>query len=127
MRQTTEHLGHRARAAAIAAAAAVLAAALLLLLGSGSASSAPTATASSTVTVKMKDFSFKPGTVSISKGDRVVWVNKDSVKHNATKGGSFTTGNIKPGGAVAVKFGSKGTYRYVCTLHPGMSGKIVVG
>jgi plastocyanin len=53
-------------------------------------------------------------------------VNRDSVKHTATKGGSFTTGKIKPGHAVAIRFGSKGTYRYQCTLHPDMHGKIVV-
>ena len=56
-----------------------------------------------------------------------MWVNLDKVKHTATKGGSFTTGKIKPGKAVAVRFGSKGTYRYHCTIHEDMFGKIVVG
>lgn len=95
----------------------------------GSAASAtPTATASKSVTVTIKDFKYKPATTNIDVGDRVVWANLDDVKHTATKGGSFTTGKIKSGKAVAVKFGSRGTYRYHCTLHPGeMSGKIVVG
>jgi plastocyanin len=128
MRAFTEHLGFRARAAAVAAIAGLLAAALLMVLGSGSAAdAAPSASASRSVTVAMKNFAFKPGTINISKGDRVVWVNNDSVKHTATKGGSFTTGKIKPGRAVAVKFGSNGTYRYHCTLHPNMTGKVVVG
>jgi plastocyanin len=127
MQAISRHLAGRARAAAIVAVAAAFAL-LLFTLGSGTgASAAPTATASKSVTVTIKGFKFKPGTINIGKGDRVVWVNRDSVKHDATRGGSFTTGKIKPGKAVAVKFGAKGTYRYHCTLHPEMIGKIVVG
>jgi plastocyanin len=129
MRSIGEHLGgrNRARAAAIAAIAG-LAALLLPVIGRGvPASASPAATASKSVTVTIKGFKFKPGTINIGKGDRVVWVNRDSVKHDATRGGSFSTGKIKPGKAVAVRFGAKGTYRYHCTIHPEMTGKIVVG
>jgi plastocyanin len=128
MQAISRHLAGRARAAAIVAVAAAFALVLpLTLAGDTGASAAPTATASKSVTVTIKDFKFKPGTISIGKGDRVVWVNRDSVKHDATRGGSFSTGKIKPGKAVAVKFGAKGTYRYHCTIHPFMTGKIVVG
>jgi plastocyanin len=127
MQAISRYLAGRARAAAIVVAAAAFAL-LLLTLGSGTgASAASTATASKSVTVTIKGFKFKPGTIDIGKGDRVVWVNRDGVKHDATRGGSFTTGKIKPGAAVAVRFGAKGTYRYHCTLHPEMIGKIVVG
>ena len=127
MQALSAHLAGRARVAAIVAAGAALAL-LLLTIGSGArASATPTATASRSVTVNIKDFKYKPPTIDINPGDRVVWVNLDKVKHTATKGGSFTTGKIKPGNAVAVKFGSKGTYRYHCTLHEDMFGKIVVG
>jgi plastocyanin len=126
MQAISAHPG-RARVAAIAAIGAAL---TLLLLTIGSdvpASAAPTATASRSVTVNIKDFKYKPGTIAINPGDRVVWANLDKVKHTATKGGSFTTGKIKPGRAVAVRFSAKGTYRYHCTLHDEMFGKIVVG
>lgn len=127
MQALSEHLAGRARVAAIGAAGAALAL-LLLTIGSGApASASPTATASRSVTVNIKDFKYKPPTVDINPGDRVVWVNLDKVKHTATKGGSFTTGKIKPGSAVAVRFSAKGTYRYHCTLHEDMFGKIVVG
>ena len=77
--------------------------------------------------MSISGFKYKPATIVIDSGDRVVWSNLDAVKHTATRGGSFTTGKIKPGKAVAVKFGSKGTYRYICTIHPDeMSGKVVV-
>src|SRR5829696_4216922 len=130
MRASSQHLGgKRLRAAAIGAITGVAALLLLLLaIGHGSpASASPTAAASRSVTVTIKGFKFKPATVSVSKGDRVVWVNRDGAPHTATKGGSFDTGRIKKGKAVAVRFGAKGTYRYHCSLHPEMTGKVVVG
>lgn len=128
MQAISEHLGSWRRVAPILAIAALAALLPIAALGTGSsASAAPTANASKSVTVTIRNFDYSPGTINISKGDRVVWANLDDVKHTATKGGSFTTGKIKPGKAVAVKFGSRGTYRYHCTLHPDMTGKVVVG
>jgi plastocyanin len=101
---------------------------LVLALVAGSPTSAAgSATASKSVTVKIKNFQYLPHKLNISKGTSVVWTNSDSVKHTATRGGSFTTGKIKPGHSVAVRFTAKGTYAYHCTLHPEMHGKIVVG
>jgi plastocyanin len=127
MQAISEHLGYQARAVVIVAIAGVAALLLLTIGKDSSASAADTASASKSETVTIRNFAYAPGTINIDKGDRVVWANLDAVKHTATKGGSFTTGKIKPGKAVAVKFGSKGTYRYHCTLHAGMSGKVVVG
>ena len=77
---------------------------------------------------RSKDLKYKPPTISINPGDRVVWhqlSTRSSTRRR--KGGSFTTGKIKPGKSVAVKFSAKGTYRYHCTIHEEMFGKIVVG
>jgi plastocyanin len=98
----------------------------LLQLGQGSASGA-TATASRTKTVKIAHFAFSPTPLHVPKGTKVVFANHSSVAHTATRRGSFDTGKIKPGHAVAVRFGAAGTYGYVCTIHPEMHGKIVVG
>jgi plastocyanin len=120
---------HLTRKSLTVAIGALFAAALLLLLtiGSGSpASAAPAATASKSATVTIKNRKFKPGTIDISPGDRVVWANLDDVKHTATSA-RFDTGKIKPGTAVAVKFTARGTYPYHCTIHEHMNGKIVVG
>ena len=101
---------------------------ILLATGSGFAASASGgATASKTVTVSMKNFFFAPKNVSISTGDRVVWSNTSTRKHTATRAGSFNTGKVTPGTAVAVRFNGAGTYRYVCSLHPEMTGKVIVG
>jgi plastocyanin len=126
MQAIPRHLDRRALVVATLAIAA-LASLLLLTIGKGSqAAAAPTANASRSETVTIRNFAYKPGTINIDPGDRVVWANLDDVKHTATSP-SFTTGKIKPGKAVAVKFGSKGTYRYHCTIHEGMFGKVVVG
>lgn len=126
MQAIPKHVSGKSLALAVGALAA---AALLLLftIGAGSpASAAPTATASKSATVTIKNIKFKPGTIDISPGDRVVWANLDDVKHTATSA-RFDTGKIKPGKAVAVTFSSKGTYPYHCTIHEKMHGKIVVG
>ncbi len=108
---------------------AIAAAALLVpAAGAGAPALADSgATASKSVTVTIRDFSFHPPTVRVSKGDRVVWANLDDVKHTATRRGSFSTGKIKPGKAIAVTFRAKGTYRYHCAIHSDMTGKVVVG
>jgi plastocyanin len=109
--------------AAVSAAAALLA----LTIGAGQRASAAGATASGSATVRIEGFKFKPGAISVSRGTRVVFANGSKVTHNATLKGSFATGNIKAGKAVAVKFTAGGTYRYHCTIHPEMRGRIVVG
>jgi plastocyanin len=79
------------------------------------------------VRVKIRGFKFKPPTLRISRGTRVVWVNRDRAPHTATRRGSFNTGVIRSGRAVAVRFKRRGTYGYICTIHPEMRGRIVVG
>ena len=112
---------------AIAAAIALCGAAILASLLIGDRADAAGATASRSATVRMQNFEFKPGSLSVAKGARVIFSNTSGVPHNATLTGSFATGKIKPGKAVAVKFTAKGTYRYRCTIHPDMRGKIIVG
>jgi plastocyanin len=86
----------------------------------------PVAGKSAGSTVNIRDFSYRPATLTVDRGTTVVFANHDSVSHTATKRGSFSTGKIKPGKSKSVRFSSKGTYRYLCTIHPEMRGKIVV-
>ncbi len=88
------------------------------------------ASASSARTVVMKDIDFKPGVVHVRRGTRVTWANKDKyAAHNVKSRGRKrfrSSGTFLGGGSYSVKFSKPGTYRYVCTLHPGMNGRIVV-
>ena len=109
-------------------AAAMTCSTLVCALGSAGIASGegPLAGKSATSTVNIREFSFRPGTLTVSRGTTVAFANRDSVRHTATRGGSFDTGAIKPGKAKSVRFTSSGTYRYHCKIHPEMRGKIVV-
>lgn len=77
--------------------------------------------------VDIRDFAFSPRTIEIRVGDTVRWTNRDSVAHTATaRGGSFDTGLLSEGESGSVRFTAAGTYRYVCTPHPDMTGTVVV-
>ena len=78
--------------------------------------------------VTMKDIKFNPGTVSIKKGQTVIWTNDDSVGHDVTADGfkSGDPGGIEPGQTFQHKFPKAGTYQYVCSVHPGMEGTVKV-
>ncbi len=112
-------------AAGIALAALLLA---LALIGTGgsAASADQTARASRTVTVEITSFAYKPASLTIRKGSTVVFDNTSRTAHTATRKGSFTTGRVKSGRSVSVRFGQRGTFRYHCTIHPFMKGRIVV-
>lgn len=82
-----------------------------------------------TKVVKLVDISIKPATVRISRGDTVKWQFLDgSAPHNVTSRGStrFRSSPTKQSGTYSVRFRKAGTYRYVCTIHPNMVGKVVV-
>jgi plastocyanin len=110
---------------ATAAALAVFALALIGLRGQ-TASAGETAQASRTATVDINHFAYHPPTLTIASGTKVTFSNSSGVTHTATRGGSFDTGNIKPGHSVSIRFPQKGTFAYHCTIHPFMHGKIVV-
>ena len=77
--------------------------------------------------VTIADFAFGPKTVTVNIGDRVTWTNRDAVEHTATAtNGSFDTGLIGEGDSAGVRFTVAGTYRYLCTPHPNMTGTVMV-
>lgn len=83
------------------------------------------APAQSPYAVSMKDFAFSPATIKIPAGATVRWTNNDSVAHNVTSK-SFDSGNLDGGRSFSYTFTKAGSYDYVCTYHPGMSGTVVV-
>ena len=76
--------------------------------------------------VKMVDGNrFRPATLTVSRGTRVRWVNRDNVGHTTT-GDSWDSGRVAPGDAFSKRFRRAGTFDYRCTIHVGMTGTIVV-
>lgn len=107
-----------------AALMAVVAAAGLFLVGSAIASPSH---AGGTNAVEIADFAFSPPTLTIVAGESVTWTNADAVVHTATSGsGAFDSGDLDPGESFTFTFTTPGTYDYLCTPHPTMTGSIVV-
>jgi len=78
--------------------------------------------------VWMENIAFTPGEISVPVGTTVKWVNKDDVDHTVTSSeGFFDSGNISAGEIYEYTFDSTGTFGYVCTLHSGMTGTVIVG
>ena len=77
--------------------------------------------------VTIAGFAFSPQSITIDVGDTVTWTNNDDVDHTAT-GPGFDTSTITSGGGTAtVTFNTAGTFAYHCTIHPSMTGTVVVG
>lgn len=76
--------------------------------------------------IDIRNFAYGPHTLSVTRGATVVFVNRDGAPHDAKKKGGFSTGLIRPHHAAALRFGRRGVYKYYCSLHPYMRGKIVV-
>ena len=77
-------------------------------------------------TVRVDDNLFKAKTVRITKGSTVTWRWVGDNPHNV-KFRSFHS-TIKKTGTYRHKFTTRGTYRYICTLHDdkGMKGTVIV-
>jgi plastocyanin len=107
--------------------AAVGAIALTLIsLESANANGDSTAQASRAKTVNIPNLAYIPQTLTVAVGTKVTFVNGSKTLHTATRAGSFDTGIIHPGHSASVRFTHRGTFTYVCTVHPKMMGKVVV-
>ncbi len=89
--------------------------------------SAPTES-SKTYNIDIKSFAFSPSTLTIKKGDKVVWTNKDSAGHTVTSdfGNELNSGTLSNGESYSHTFNTAGTFEYHCAPHPFMKAKIIV-
>jgi len=78
--------------------------------------------------VLIQDFRFKPAHITIKRGTKVRWINKDSAPHTATanNGRSFDSGRLGKGQRYLHTFKSVGKKRYHCEIHPFMRASVVV-
>jgi plastocyanin len=109
------------------AAGALVACVIKLAVADGYAASPSPAPAASPSLVTIKDFGFSPSTVKIHVGDTVRWKNNDSVSHTATSTSKgFDSGNLDNGQSFSFTFTKSGSYSYVCSYHPSMTGIVIV-
>lgn len=77
--------------------------------------------------VTIHNFAFGPQTVTIKAGTTMNWMNQDTEAHTVTSDtGAFNSPVLQPGASYSFTFAKAGTYSYHCTIHPFMTGKVVV-
>jgi plastocyanin len=78
-------------------------------------------------TIKIDNFTFSPGTLTVHVGDAVHWTNHDDIPHNVvSEDKSFKSKTLDTDENFSFTFTKPGTYSYYCSIHPRMTGKIVV-
>ena len=107
-------------------AAAVVIAIVLLLAGSPSVAANDQSSAAN-AEVKIDNFSFGPQTVTVPVGATVTWINRDDIPHTVVStDGLFNSKVRDTDEKFSYTFAKAGTYPYYCSVHPKMTGKVVV-
>ena len=77
--------------------------------------------------VNISGFAFVPQTLSVPVGTTVTWTNMDNAGHDVKAAdGSWGSDTLTNGQSFSKVFDQAGTYAYVCTFHPKMTGTIIV-
>ena len=83
--------------------------------------------AASAPTVTIDNFAFSKPTITVPVGTKVTWVNRDDMLHTVTdEGKTFKSDPLDSGESFSHVFDKPGTYKYFCSLHPHMTGTVVV-
>lgn len=78
--------------------------------------------------IEIKDFAFNPQTMTVKSGEKVTWINRDEEPHTVVS----VEKQFKKSTALdtdqefTITAGAPGTYTYYCSVHPKMTGTIVV-
>lgn len=80
-----------------------------------------------TVEIRIDNFTFTPQEVTIAPGTTVRWVNHDDIPHTVVEAArSFKSKTLDTEDSFEMTFTSPGNFSYFCSLHPHMTGKVVV-
>src|ERR1700688_1798792 len=106
--------------------APVMIAILLLLAGSPSVRATDHSSAANAA-VKIDNFVFGAQTLTVPVGTTVTWTNSDDIPHTSVSTeGVFKSKVLDTDEKFSYKFDKAGTYPYYCTIHPKMTGTVVV-
>ena len=87
----------------------------------------PAAPAAAGAQVKINNFSFTPETLKVAAGTQVTWTNSDDTPHTVVIDDKTIKSNaLDTDEKFSFKFDIAGTYSYFCSVHPKMTGKVVV-
>ena len=86
----------------------------------------PAAAAPHTYTVVIEQLKFGPVPQKLHKGDSIIWVNRDILRHSATAADHSFDADLLPGARVRTLLARSGRIAFVCRYHPGMRGVLEV-
>jgi plastocyanin len=99
----------------------------MLLLLAGLPSVRANDSSGANATVKIDNFVFGPQTLTVPVGTTVTWTNSDDIPHTSVStDGVFKSKVLDTDEKFSYTFTKAGTYPYYCTIHPKMTGKVVV-
>jgi len=115
----------------VASTAPIASTALVLAVGLLAAASAVAAAAEraahKTHTVTIENVQYGDRSLSVQRGDRIVWINKDLVPHTVSAdSGVFDSGDLPAGARWAYTAKAPGTFGYHCRYHPTMVAQLIV-
>jgi len=101
--------------------------AMLLLFAGSSRVTASAQPSAANVAVKIDNFVFGPQAITVPVGTTVTWTNSDDIPHTAVStDGVFKSKVMDTNEKFSYTFTTAGTYSYYCSVHPKMTGQVVV-
>ena len=78
--------------------------------------------------IEIKDFMFNPMKITVKSGEKITWVNRDEEPHTVVSVGKKfpKSSGLDTDQEYSITAGAPGTYEYFCSVHPKMTGTIVV-
>ena len=99
----------------------------LLSAGSGAVKANAQQAPAKNVEIKIDNFNFSPGTLKVAVETTVTWINHDDIPHTAVStDGVFKSKVMDTDEKFSYTFTKAGSYPYFCSIHPKMTGTIVV-
>jgi len=83
----------------------------------------------STMEVKIDNFSFGPVALTVPVGTTITWTNRDDIPHTVVSTDdpkTFKSKVLDTDEKFSFTFSKAGTYPYFCSIHPKMTGKVIV-
>jgi plastocyanin len=108
---------------------AVMMAVVLLMAGSLNVAAKAQSAAPATAEVKIDNFSFAPATLTVAAGTTVTWTNRDDIPHTVVSTDdprAFRSKVLDTDEKFSYTFTKAGTFPYFCSVHPKMTGTVVV-
>jgi amicyanin len=83
--------------------------------------------AATEMAVKIDNFKFGPEDLTVAVGTTVTWTNRDDIPHTVVSTtGAFKSKVLDTDEKFSFTFTKAGAYDYFCSVHPKMTGKVIV-